>query len=85
MDYSHCGDLFKKNNLWSNDQRVFNKNYVKWSLKNHPDKNPNNIELFKEITGCKTECIEHFDDCKSTINGGQLYTCLLYTSDAADE
>lgn len=49
-----CFKDFDTQNLWSDDFNVFKKNFLKWSLKNHPDKNPNTNDIYQVISGCKT-------------------------------
>jgi type IV secretory pathway VirB10-like protein len=54
-----CYKYFKDNNIWSDDENEFIRNFRKWALKNHPDKNPNTEEIFKVINNCRQSIGNH--------------------------
>jgi hypothetical protein len=58
MQKEACINLFKKYNLWSDDLATFKKNFRKWSLKNHPDKNPEMADVYGEIAACYKDILK---------------------------
>jgi hypothetical protein len=68
-----CLIKIKKYDLWNDDEKVFNKNFLKWSLKNHPDKLSPNLSpeekksksrLYQEMLDCRNMIIENFSITK---------------------
>ena len=65
-DAIKCYEHFVKEGIWSDDERTFMSNFRKWALKNHPDKVPGNLEIFKSINNCK-QMIDNFESYKSIV------------------
>ena len=58
MQKEACMKLFTKYNLWSDDLATFKKNFRQWSLRNHPDKNPQMADVYGEISGCYKDILK---------------------------
>ena len=59
-----CYDDLQKEGIWSDDEATFNKNFLKWSLRNHPDKNLGKediTKLYQTISGCRNDFLENFN------------------------
>ena len=58
--------------VWDDNESQFRKNFLKWSLKNHPDKNlgdDNIVQLYQVITGCRNDFLENFNQYKNIGKG----------------
>jgi hypothetical protein len=67
-----CYADLQKQGVWDDDESQFRKNFLKWSLKNHPDKNPGNeniVQLYQAITGCRNDFLENFNQYKNISKG----------------
>jgi len=68
-DYlTKCYADLQKEGIWNDDIEVFKKNFLRWSLKNHPDKNLGNDEitkLYQVIAGCRNDFLENFQQYSS--------------------
>ena len=67
-----CYADLQKEGVWDDDESQFRKNFLKWSLKNHPDKNPGNeniVQLYQAITGCRNDFLENFNQYKNISKG----------------
>jgi hypothetical protein len=65
-----CYADLQKEGVWDDDESQFKKNFLKWSLKNHPDKNPgteNIVQLYQAITGCRNDFLENFNQYKNIL------------------
>jgi len=54
-----CVKLFQKYGLWNNSLDIFRKNFRQWSLRNHPDKNPDMADTYGEVSSCYKDILKH--------------------------
>jgi hypothetical protein len=68
-DYlTKCYADLQKEGIWNDDVDIFKKNFLRWSLKNHPDKNLGNediTKLYQIISGCRNDFLENFQQYSS--------------------
>ena len=67
-----CYADLQQQGIWDDDESQFKKNFLKWSLKNHPDKNPgveNVTQLYQVISGCRSDFLENFNQYKNIGKG----------------
>ncbi|MDD4938235.1 MAG: hypothetical protein PHX34_04465 [Candidatus Shapirobacteria bacterium] len=66
-DLSTCFEKFKQNGIWNDDFKIFQSNFRKWALKNHPDKiknDPIRLDEFKIMSACKDSLEENHSNMK---------------------
>lgn len=54
-----CVKLFQRYGLWNNSLDKFKKNFRQWSLRNHPDKNPDMADTYAEVSSCYKDILKH--------------------------
>jgi hypothetical protein len=59
MQKEACVKLFQKYGLWSNKLDQFKKNFRQWSLRNHPDKNPEMADIYGQVSSCYKDTLKH--------------------------
>jgi len=59
MQKEACVKLFQKYGLWSNKLDEFKKNFRQWSLRNHPDKNPEMADIYGQVSSCYKDTLKH--------------------------
>ena len=59
MQKEACVKLFQKYGLWSNKLDEFKKNFRQWSLRNHPDKNPEMADIYSQVSSCYKDTLKH--------------------------
>jgi hypothetical protein len=54
-------EILTNNGLWDENLVVLKRNFYKFSLENHPDKSPQNSDIFANVSSAMDICLENLD------------------------